>query len=73
MARPLYISPVGRGGVDFGIQNITRAVRRYGAPRAELLRLPEIYNFIPALIPRSLPRGWWKGFDIIQGRSRVAF
>ena len=71
--RPLYISPVGRGGVDFGIQNITRAVRRYGAPRAELLRLPEIYNFIPALIPRGLPRGWWKGFDIIQGRSRVAF
>jgi glycosyltransferase involved in cell wall biosynthesis len=73
MIRPLYISPVGRGGVDFGIQNITRAVRRYGAPRAELLRLPEIYNFIPALIPRGLPRGWWKGFDIIQGRSRVAF
>jgi glycosyltransferase involved in cell wall biosynthesis len=73
MIRPLYISPVGRGGVDFGIQNITRAVRRYGAPRAELLRLPEIYNFIPALIPRGLPRGWWKGFDLIQGRSRVAF
>jgi len=48
-------------------------VRRYGAPRAELLRLPEIYNFIPALIPRGLPRGWWKGFDLIQGRSRVAF
>jgi len=73
MIRPLYISPVGRGGVDFGIQNITRAVRRYGAPRAELLRLPEIYNFIPALIPRGLPCGWWKGFDLIQGRSRVAF
>jgi glycosyltransferase involved in cell wall biosynthesis len=73
MIRPLYISPVGRGGVDFGIQNITHAVRRYGAPRAELLRLPEIYNFIPALIPRGLPRGWWKGFDLIQGRSRVAF
>ncbi|NWG21787.1 MAG: glycosyltransferase family 4 protein [Chloroflexi bacterium] len=73
MIRPLYISPVGRGGVDFGIQNITRSVRRYGAPRAELLRLPEIYNFLPALIPRGLPRGWWKGFDVIQGRSRVAF
>lgn len=71
--RPLYISPVGRGGVDFGIQNITRAVRRYGAPRAELLRLPEIYNFLPMLIPRGLPRGWWQGFDLIQGRSRVAF
>ena len=73
MIRPLYISPVGRGGVDFGIQNITRAVRRFGAPSAELLRLPEIYYFIPALIPRGLPRGWWKGFDLIQGRSRVAF
>ncbi len=73
MMRPLYISPVGRGGVDFGIQNITRAVRRYGAPRAELLRLPEVYNFLPMLIPRGLPRGWWEGFDLIQGRSRVAF
>lgn len=73
MIRPLYISPVGRGGVDFGIQNITRSVRRYGAPNAELLRLPEIYNFVPALIPYGLPRGWWQGFDLIQGRSRVAF
>ncbi|MCS6839541.1 MAG: glycosyltransferase family 4 protein [Roseiflexus sp.] len=73
MVRPLYISPIGRGGVDFGIQNITRAVRRYGAPHAELLRLPEIYNFLPLLIPRGLPRGWWQGFDLVQGRSRVAF
>ncbi len=71
--RPLYISPTGRGGVDFGIQNILRAVRRYGAPRAELLRLPELYNFAPGLIPRALPPGWAKGFDIVQGRSRVAF
>ncbi|HWQ16121.1 MAG TPA: glycosyltransferase family 4 protein [Roseiflexaceae bacterium] len=71
--RPLYISPVGRGGVDFGIQNILRAVRRYGAPRAELLRLPEVYNFAPSLIPRGLPDGWWQGFDVVQGRSRVAF
>jgi glycosyltransferase involved in cell wall biosynthesis len=70
--RPLYISPVGRGGVDFGIQNITRSVRAAGL-RPELLRLPEIYNFAPALIPRGLPAGWWRGFDVVQGRSRVAF
>ncbi len=71
--RPLYISPTGRGGVDFGIQNIMRSVRHYGAPGAELLRLPEIYNFAPSLIPRSMPSGWWQNFDIIQGRSRVGF
>jgi glycosyltransferase involved in cell wall biosynthesis len=71
--RPLYISPVGRGGVDFGIQNILRAVRRYGAPRAELLRLPELYNFAPALIRRGLPHGWWRGFDLVQARTRLAF
>jgi glycosyltransferase involved in cell wall biosynthesis len=71
--RPLYISPTGRGGVDFGIQNILRSVRRYGAPRADLLRLPEVYNFLPAGIRRGLPQGWWRGFDLTQGRSRVAF
>jgi glycosyltransferase involved in cell wall biosynthesis len=71
--RPLYVSPTGRGGVDFGIQNILRSVRRHGAPRAELLRLPEVYNFAPFQIPRGLPRGWYDGFDITQGRSRVAF
>jgi glycosyltransferase involved in cell wall biosynthesis len=70
--RPLYISPVGRGGVDFGIQNITRAVRAAGL-HPELLRLPEIYNFLPMLIPRAMPAGWWRGFDLLQGRSRVAF
>jgi glycosyltransferase involved in cell wall biosynthesis len=70
--RPLYISPVGRGGVDFGIQNITRSVRAVGL-RPELLRLPEVYNFAPFLIPRGLPAGWWRGFDVVQGRSRVAF
>jgi glycosyltransferase involved in cell wall biosynthesis len=70
--RPLYISPVGRGGVDFGIQNITRSVRTAGLPAA-LLRLPEIYNFMPFLIPYGLPAGWWRGFDIVQGRSRLAF
>jgi glycosyltransferase involved in cell wall biosynthesis len=59
--------------VDFGIQNILRAVRRAGLARAELLRLPELYNFAPFLIRRGLPAGWWQGFDIIQGRSRVAF
>jgi glycosyltransferase involved in cell wall biosynthesis len=71
--RPLYISPTGRGGVDFGIQNILRSVRRASLARAELLRLPEVYNFAPFLIPRALPRGWYENFDVIQGRSRVAF
>jgi glycosyltransferase involved in cell wall biosynthesis len=78
--RPLYISPTGRGGVDFGIQNILRSVRRAGRARgnaglerAELLRLPELYNFAPSLIPRALPPRWWETFDIVQGRSRVAF
>jgi glycosyltransferase involved in cell wall biosynthesis len=71
--RPLYISPTGRGGVDFGIQNILRSVRRAGLARAELLRLPELYNFAPFLIGRGLPQRWWQGFDIVQGRSRVAF
>lgn len=71
--RPLYVSPIGRGGVDFGIQNITRAVRRAGLTDATLLRLPELYNFAPFLIPRALPPGWARTFDIVQGRSRVAF
>ena len=71
--RPLYVSPTGRGGVDFGIQNVLRSVRRAGLARAELLRLPEIYNFAPFLISRALPAGWWQNFDVIQGRSRVAF
>jgi glycosyltransferase involved in cell wall biosynthesis len=71
--RPLYLSPTGRGGVDFGIQNILRSVRRYGAPGAELLRLPELYNFAPMLIQRSLPPDWHAGFDLVQGRSRVGF
>lgn len=70
--RPLYISPIGRGGVDFGIQNITRSVRKVGHD-PELLRLPELYNFAPFLIPRALPKGWWQNFDIVQGRSRVGF
>jgi glycosyltransferase involved in cell wall biosynthesis len=70
--RILYLSPIGRGGVDFGIQNIARSVRAAGLDTT-LLRLPEIYNFLPFLIPRGLPAGWGRGFDIVQGRSRVAF
>lgn len=70
--RIIYTSPIGRGGVDIGIQNITRSVQARGL-EAELLRLPEIYNFFPFLIPRALPRGWARGFDIAQGRSRIAF
>ncbi len=71
--RPLYISPIGRGGVDLGIQNILNAVRGRGLITAELLRLPEIYNFAPFLIQHGLPPSWHRGFDIIQGRSRVGF
>jgi glycosyltransferase involved in cell wall biosynthesis len=70
--RPLYVSPRGRGGVDFGIQNITRAVQRAGHD-ARLLTLPEAYNFAPFLIPYGLPQGWARGFDVVQGRSRVGF
>lgn len=70
--RILYLSPMGRGGVDFGIQNITRSVRALGADPT-LLRLPEVYNFAPFLIPYGLPAGWSQNFDIIQGRSRLAF
>src|SRR5215211_3211825 len=73
LMRPLYISPTGRGGVDFGIQNILRSVQQAGLDQAALLRLPEVYNFAPSLIPRGLPARWWENFDIIQGRSRVAF
>ncbi len=71
--RPLYISPKGRGGVDFGIQNILRSVRRYGAPAAQLLQLPDVYNFAPHLIRYGLPPNWHAGFDVLQGRSRVGF
>lgn len=72
MLRPLYVSPLGRGGVDFGIQNITRAVQRAGLS-PQLLRLPELYNFLPVLIPKTLPADVARRFDIVQGRSRVAF
>ncbi|MGQ9874763.1 MAG: glycosyltransferase family 4 protein [Chloroflexus sp.] len=72
MLRPLYISPLGRGGVDFGIQNITRATRRAGLA-SELLRLPELYNFLPMFIPNTLPTDVVRRFDVVQGRSRIAF
>ncbi len=71
--RPLYVSPIGRGGVDIGIQNILRAVKRAGLSDAELLRMPERYNFLPSLLPFALPTDWWRGRSIIQARSRVAF
>src|SRR5579859_7971102 len=71
--RPVYLSPRGRGGVDFGIQNILRSVRQAGLQRAELVRLPELYNFAPFLIQRSMPPDWHRGFDLIQGRSRLGF
>lgn len=70
--RPLYVSPIGRGGVDVGIQNITRSVQAAGLQPA-LLRLPEVYNFAPFLILYGLPDGWWRGFDMVQSRSRLGF
>lgn len=70
--RILYVSPTGRGGVDFGIQNIARSVQSAGL-HTSLLRLPELYNFAPFLIPKGLPYNWHDGFDVVQGRSRVAF
>jgi glycosyltransferase involved in cell wall biosynthesis len=72
MIRPLYISPLGRGGVDFGIQNITRAVAA-GGMQPTLLRTVELYNFLPALLSRALPADIVQRFDIVQGRSRIAF
>ena len=72
MLRPLYVSPIGKGGVDFGIQNITRAIRAAGHDPV-LRRLPYLYNFLPMLAPARLGRGWWRGHDLIQARSRVAW
>jgi glycosyltransferase involved in cell wall biosynthesis len=73
MPKPLYVSPIGRGGVDIGIQNILRAVKRAGVTDAELLRMPEKYNFAPMLLGQALPAQWWQGRTIVQARSRVAF
>ncbi len=72
MLRPLYVSPIGKGGVDIGIQNITRAVCAAGHDPT-LRRLPHLHNFLPMLASRALGAGWWRGFDIIQARSRVAW
>ena len=72
MLRPLYVSPIGKGGVDIGIQNITRSIRAAGHDPT-LRRLPYLLNFLPMLAPAALGRGWWRGFDIIQARSRVAW
>jgi glycosyltransferase involved in cell wall biosynthesis len=72
MLRPLYIAPIGKGGVDIGINNITRSVRAAGHDPT-LRRLPYLHNFLPMLAPAALGRGWWRGYDIVQGRSRVAW
>lgn len=72
MLRPLYVAPIGKGGVDIGINNITRSVRAAGHDPA-LRRLPYAYNFLPMLAPVGLGRGWWRGYDVIQARSRVAW
>lgn len=72
MLRPLYVSPIGKGGVDIGIQNITRSVRAAGH-EPTLRRLPHTYNFAPLFAPMALGKQWWHGFDIIQARSRVAW
>ena len=70
--RPLYVSPVGKGGVDIGIQNITRAIQSAGH-EPSLRRMPHRYNFLPMFLPAALGSGWWRGFDVIQARSRVAW
>jgi len=72
MLRPLYIAPIGKGGVDIGINNITRSVRAAGHDPV-LRRLPYAYNFLPMFAPLALGRGWWRGYDVIQARSRVAW
>lgn len=72
MIHPLYVSPIGKGGVDIGIQNITRAIARAGHTPA-LRRLPYWVNFVPLAAPALLGRGWSEGFELVQGRSRVAW
>ncbi len=70
--RPLYVAPIGKGGVDIGINNITRSVRAAGH-NPTLRRLPYLHNFLPMLAPFGLGCGWWSGYDVVQGRSRVAW
>jgi glycosyltransferase involved in cell wall biosynthesis len=72
MLRPLYVAPIGKGGVDIGINNITRSVRVAGHDPT-LRRLPYLHNFLPMFAPVGLGRSWWRGYDIVQGRSRVAW
>lgn len=72
MIQPIYISPIGKGGVDIGIQNITRAIAHAGH-RPTLRRLPHWVNFAPFAAQTILGRHWWQPFDLIQGRSRVAW
>lgn len=72
MLHPLYVSPLGKGGVDIGIQNISRALRRAGH-EPTLRRLPHLFNFMPLGAPLALGSGWWRGHDIIQARSRCAW
>lgn len=72
MLRPLYISPIGKGGVDVGIQNISRAMRRAGH-EPTLRRLPHMFNFAPMGARFALGRNWADGHDIIQARSRCAW
>lgn len=72
MLRPLYVSPTGKGGVDVGIQNITRSIRIAGHDPV-LRRLPYLYNFLPMAAPRALGKRWWAGYDLVQARSRVAW
>ncbi len=72
LLRPLYVAPIGKGGVDIGINNITRSIRRAGHDPT-LRRLPYLHNFLPMLAPLGLGAGWWRGYDLVQGRSRVAW
>ena len=72
MLRPLYISPLGKGGVDIGIQNITRAMLQAGH-QPGLQRLPHIFNFTPFGVRFALRGQWWAGYDLIQARSRCAW
>lgn len=70
--RPLYVSPIGKGGVDIGIQNITRSMARAGH-MPTLRRLPHWVNFAPWGAQPLLGRNWGQGYDVAQGRSRVAW
>ena len=56
--RPLYVSPIGRGGVDIGIQNILRAVKR-GNRRRLTKKLPGEVAAIPrqSICSTTLQRG----------------